>query len=287
MTNSRVVGIDIGGSHITAAVVDLQQRLIIPGTLIRNRVNSHASADNILDEWSETIRQVFTLGHSDSNKLGLAMPGPFDYENGTCLIKGLDKYESLYGLNIKQLLSEKLGIKKTDILMMNDASCFLQGELYAGAVCGCNHVIGVTLGTGLGSATYHDGKIFDGDLYYTTFKDGITEDYLSSRWFVKRYEELSGNKVNDAKEVSEKITTDLSAQIVFNEFGINLGEVLVNYINKHMAETVVMGGNIMNAWDLFISKTKQILSTLPIPIQITRATLGEEGALIGAASLWK
>jgi glucokinase len=230
---------------------------------------------------------VFTFGHSTSNKLGLAMPGPFDYENGTCLIKGLDKYESLYGLNIKQLLSEKLGIKKTDILMMNDASCFLQGELYAGAVCGCNHVIGVTLGTGLGSATCHDGKIFDGDLYCTAFKDGITEDYLSSRWFVKRYEELSGNKVNDAKEVSEKITTDLSAQIVFNEFGINLGEVLVNYINKHMAETVVMGGNIMNAWDLFISKTKQILSTLPIPVQITRATLGEEGALIGAASLWK
>jgi len=148
MTNSRVVGIDIGGSHITAAVVDLQQRLIIPGTLTRNRVNSHASAGNILDEWSETIRQAFTSGDSISNKLGVAMPGPFDYENGTCLIKGLDKYESLYGLNIKQLLSEKLGIKKTDILMMNDASCFLQGELYAGAVSGCNHVIGVTLGTG-------------------------------------------------------------------------------------------------------------------------------------------
>jgi len=51
---------------------------------------------------------------------------------------------------------------------------------------------------------------------------------------------LSGNKVKDAREVSEKITTDLSAQIVFDEFGINLGEVLVNYINKHMAETVVM-----------------------------------------------
>jgi len=43
----------------------------------------------------------------------------------------------------------------------------------------------------------------------------------------------------------------------------------------------------MNAWDLFISKTKQILSTLPIPVHITKATLGEEGALIGAASLWK
>jgi len=287
MTESKVVGIDIGGSHITAAVVDLQQRLIIPETLTRNRVNSHASAGSILDEWSATIRQVFASGYGVSNKLGLAMPGPFDYEKGTCLIKGLDKYEGLYGLNIKQLLAKKLGIKTTDILMMNDASCFLQGELYAGAVCGCNHVIGVTIGTGLGSATYHDGKIFDGDLFYTTFKGGTTEDYISSRWFVKRYEELSGNKVKDAKEVSEKITTDPSAQTVLDEFGSNLGEVLCNYINKHKAETVVVGGNITNAWDLFILKTKQILSTLPIPVRITRATLGEEGALIGAASLWK
>src|SRR5215207_3029952 len=99
MSNSKVVGIDIGGSHITAAVVDLQQRQIQPGTLIRNRVNSHAAADDIIHQWSETISQVFECDNSISKKLGLAMPGPFDYENGICLIKGLDKYEHLYGLN--------------------------------------------------------------------------------------------------------------------------------------------------------------------------------------------
>lgn len=287
MSNCKVVGIDIGGSHITAAAVDLKQRLIQPGTLIRNKVNSHATADDIIHQWSETIRHVFASDDNVSKKLGLAMPGPFDYENGICLMKGLDKYESLYSLNVKQLLSQNLMIKETDILLMNDASCFLQGEVFSGAAVDCNHVIGITLGTGLGSASFHDNLIYDGDLYHTPFKNGTAEDYLSSRWFVKRYKELSGFAVKEVKDLSEKITTDPLAQIVFDEFGTNLGEVLCNYINKHKAETVVIGGNVMHAWDLFISRTKQSFSALPFPVYIKQAMLGEEGALIGAASLWR
>lgn len=287
MNNFKVVGIDIGGSHITAAVVDLQQRAILPGTSIRNKVNSHAAAYDIIHQWSETISQVPGYNNNSiSKKLGIAMPGPFDYENGICLIKDLDKYESLYGLNVKNLLSQNLGVKETDILMMNDASCFLQGEIFSGTAVNCNHVIGITLGTGLGSARFHDDIIYDGDLYYTPFKDGTAEDYLSGRWFIKRYKELSGNTVKDVKELSEKITTDTLAQTVFDEFGDNLGEVLCNYINKHKAETIVIGGNIMHAWEMFISKTQQRLSTLSFSVRVTRAKLGEEGALIGAASLW-
>lgn len=63
-------------------------------------------------------------------------------------------------------------IKGIDILMMNDASCFLQGEIFGGAAVSCNHVVGVTLSTDLGSAKFQDDIIFDGDLYYTPFKEG-------------------------------------------------------------------------------------------------------------------
>jgi glucokinase len=287
MSISKVVGIDIGGSHITAAVVDLQQRIIQPGTLFRNKVNSHAAADDIIHQWSDAIIKVFTSNGNISKKLGIAMPGPFDYENGICLIKGLDKYESLYALNVKQLLSQKLGIEESDILMINDASSFLQGEVFGGAAIDCNHVIGITLGTGLGSARFHDNVIYDGDLYYTPFKSCTAEDYLSSRWFVKRYRELSGGTVRNVEDLKEKFTTDRFSQSIFDEFGSNLGEVLSDYITKHKAKNVVVGGNIANAWDLFISKTEQTLRALSSPVNIMRARLGEEAALIGAASLWK
>ena len=68
--------------------------------------------------------------------------------------------------------------------MMNDASCFLKGEVFGGAAKGYNHVIGITLGTGLGSATFKNGVVYDGDLYYTPFKESTAEDYLSTRWFI-------------------------------------------------------------------------------------------------------
>ena len=70
--------------------------------------------------------------HILSPKIGIAMPGPFDYENGICYIKGLDKYESLFNLNVKEMLAQQLNIERSDIYMMNDASCFLKGEVFGG-----------------------------------------------------------------------------------------------------------------------------------------------------------
>ncbi|HRP57404.1 hypothetical protein, partial [Agriterribacter sp.] len=65
--------------------------------------------------------------------MGIAMPGPFDYEKGISYITGLHKYEYLYGLNVKELLAAELNIPLGNIRMMNDAAAYLAGELKAGA----------------------------------------------------------------------------------------------------------------------------------------------------------
>ncbi len=287
MNDSLVIGIDIGGSHITAAIVDLESHKIVPSSLIRRHVDSKGMAFQIIEEWAKVINECAAYIPGLSKRIGIAMPGPFNYKEGTSLIKDLDKFESLYGLNVKNLLSEELKIKVDTILLMNDASCFLKGEIFGGAAVGCNNVIGVTLGTGLGSARFHDGEIFDGDLYYTLYKEGTAEDYLSTRWFLKRYKELTGNNLKNVKELKEKNFEDPCIQPLFLEFGRNLGEVLISYIQKHSCETIVIGGNIINAWELFFIETKSVLSLLPKPVSIKKASLGEESALIGAASLWK
>jgi glucokinase len=286
MSNSVVVGIDIGGSHITAALVDLKGHHIIAGSLIREHVNSKGGAAEIIHAWADVIRKCFAGLPADSKKIGIAMPGPFDYEEGICLIKDLDKYESLYNINVKKLLAKELEIDARDISLMNDASCFLKGEVFGGAAIGCNNVIGITLGTGLGSARFHNGEIFDGDLYYTPFKEGTAEDYLSSRWFVKRYKELTGVTVKNVKELRDKISDDPYVTAMFNEFGNNLGNVLLNYIQKHSCETIVVGGNIINAWELFFPETEDVLKLLSKRVSVKKAILGEESALTGAASLW-
>ena len=287
MTSHKVIGIDIGGSHITAGVVDLKSRKLVNNSLIRTHVNSKGSAEEILDAWVKVIEQLFSAFPLIQKKIGIAMPGPFDYEEGTCLIKGVDKFESLFNLNIKKLLAEKLQIADSDILMMNDASCFLKGEIFGGAAVNCDNVIGITLGTGLGSARFHNEQTFEGDLYFSPFKDGTAEDYISNRWFLKRYNETTGRTVKNVKELSEKIAAEPHVKKLFVEFGQNLGKVLFKYAKEHGCKTIVIGGNITNAWDLFFSETKTILEKLPKIVTVKRALLGEEGALIGAASLWK
>jgi|SRR5665647_1299488 len=287
MRDYKVIGIDIGGSHITAGMVDLKSREVVKDTLTRRHVNSKGSAEEIINAWAIVIDKLFNDDPQPEKKIGIAMPGPFDYEEGISMIRGLDKFEGLFGLNVKKLLAEKLKMNKEDILMMNDASCFLKGEVFGGAAFDCNNVIGVTLGTGLGSARFHDGEIYEGDLYYAPYKDATAEDYLSSRWFLKSYKELTGHDLKNVKELSEKFSEVPCINSLFIEFGKNLGHVLSSYAQKHSCETIVIGGNIIKAWELFFPDTKNILSVLQKPVSIKKALLGEESALAGAASLWQ
>jgi glucokinase len=284
--NEKVIGVDIGGSHISAAVVDLQHRGVVENSLLRKHINSKEGAEQILNSWAEVIEQIFLKYPFISKKIGVAMPGPFDYEKGICLIKGVDKYESLFNLNVKKALAKQLQLAEENIIFMNDARCFLEGELFGGAAVGCGNVFGITLGTGLGSARFHSGQTFEGDLYFAPFKDGVAEDYISSRWFLKKYKEITGRVAKNVKDLSEKISEEPEIKKLFEEFGKNLGEVLYSYAQKFNCETLVIGGNIANAWELFFPETKTILDKLPA-ITIKKAALGEDSALIGAASLWK
>lgn len=286
MTNSTALGIDIGGSHITAALVDLSTRSIIEGSWNRTRINSQGEAAEIIEGWAAVIREVFTHAPEGTRHIGIGMPGPFDYEHGISGMKGQHKFDALYNLNVKEMLAAKLNIAPDQIRFINDAGCFLQGEVFSGAARNRQCVIGLTLGTGLGSATYRDGVANDANRWCSPFKDGIAEDYLSTRWFVKRYEEISGETVPDVKALVARMGVDDRIPALFQEFSVNLAAFLGNFVRDEQPEIIVIGGNIANASDLFFPLLKEELKKQQIEIPVVTATLGEAAALIGAASLW-
>lgn len=286
MKNSTALGIDIGGSHITAALVDLGTRTIIEGSWNRTRIDSQGAAADIIASWSAVISEVFTKAPAGIKHIGIGMPGPFDYEQGISLMKGQHKYDALYKLHIKDLLADKLGIQPEQIRFINDAGCFLQGEVFSGAGKNYQRVIGLTLGTGLGSAVYRDGVANDANRWCSPFKDGMAEDYLSTRWFVKRYQEVSGETVPDVKALVARIAVDDSIPELFNEFARNLATLLIDFVQAEQPEAIVIGGNIANAADLFFPLLITTLQQHQINIPVVTASLGEAAALIGAASLW-
>ncbi|WP_207421530.1 ROK family protein [Desertivirga brevis] len=286
MSNSIVMGVDIGGSHITAALVDLETRRVLKNTWTRNNVNSHDEVDEIIESWTVAIKDAFNSLKINITKVGIGMPGPFDYENGVCFVKNQDKYDSLYGLNIKNLLASALGTSPDKIRFMNDAACFLQGEAFGGAGKGFSRIIGLTLGTGLGSSVYADNIATDADRWNAPFKDSIAEDYLSTRWFIKQYKELSGNLVTDVKALVTLAESDPVAAEVFNLFGENLGVFLNEFIEAESPEAIILGGNIANAYHLFKDSLKNSIKGEFSTIPVFQALLGEEAALLGASSLW-
>src|SRR3982750_242095 len=99
MNNSLVIGADIGGSHISVALVDLQSGSIVPNSSERGHVNAHGTAAEIFKAWAAVISKVLATSTTPITKIGLAMPNPVDYESGVSYIKDIDKYDALYGLN--------------------------------------------------------------------------------------------------------------------------------------------------------------------------------------------
>lgn len=286
MNNSLVLGVDVGGSHITVALVDLQSGSIVKNSLARAHVNSHGTVNEIIKTWSTTIQEVRTTHQVKVDRIGIAMPNPVDYESGVSYIKGIDKYDALYGLNIKELLARELQLTPGRIRMKNDAGCFLNGEAVGGAARGYKDAIGLTIGTGIGTARYHNGIAEDADLWHSPFKESIVEDYLSSRWFVNRYKEISGKMVKNVKELSLAYETNPEVRAVFDEFAGNLTDFLASFVALEKPEVIVIGGNIANASELFFPSVKRRLADRDIHVPLCKAMLGEEAAIIGAASCW-
>lgn len=276
------VGVDIGGSHITAAAVNAVTGEVLPTTRVRQAVNAKGSAEEILDAWCKVIESAAPAGTLEEAKIGIAVPGPFDYEAGICLIEAQDKFRTLYGLNVKEALAQRLKISPTAIGFVNDAAAFLQGEVLYGAGQGRDDVLGLTLGTGLGSALCRSGLCTDAGLWQAPFKEGIAEDYFSSHWFVQRYRARSGRTLQGVKEITAAMSEEEKAGL-FSAFSTNLGEFLLPLIKEHTLKAVIFGGNISQAKALFFPGLKRFLQRHHCNAALLGGLLGEDAALLGAA----
>ena len=289
------IGVDIGGSHITCAAIDLDEKEIIRDTIAERPVDNKGTAGEIIDSWSETLAETLEgAGKEYFKGIGFAMPGPFDYVNGICLIKGVSKYEKLYGVNVGKAIANRLGLPANcKVRFMNDASSFAVGEAWAGKGRDHKRMMAITLGTGFGSAFVEDKiPVVEGDrvpkmgcVYHLPFGKGIADDYFSTRWFIARYSELTGSVAHGVKEIANAALKSAEVKAIFDEFGHNLGRFLSPWLNKFSAEILVIGGNISYAYDLFGPIFEKELRTAGCEIQVSISVLKEDAALLGSAYL--
>lgn len=287
------IGVDIGGSHITCAAVKMLEGELLTDTLSRSTYHHEAPAGFILERWAEALNH--TLSFVDDRQLagiGFAIPGPFEYRNGVSRME--HKFKNLYGLHLPSALNPLLHFEgELPMRFLNDATSFAVGEAWLGEGQGYERVVVITLGTGFGSAFIQQGVPVvsgpkvpkEGCLWHLPFKDGIADDYFSTRWFLKAYENSSGKKAEGVKELMEMAATEARVLELFSEFGHNLANCLSGPLRQFDAQILIIGGNIAHALPLFGDAFRQGLDLEGLTLKVSMSRHMEHAALIGSARL--
>lgn len=293
--NNYAVGVDVGGSHLSSAVVDLETARVVTPVEV-TPVDSKASALEIINAWQTNILSTLDIFPIGVAGIGMAIPGPFDYENGVSTIHGVSKYEQIFGLDVRNTLPSFIGtVTAGNFRFLNDASAFALGECFGGAAKGCERVVALTLGTGVGSGFVASGKLvssgndvpMNGWVYHLPFENGIADEAFSTRWFIRKWKETSGETVNGVKEIADLCPADHRATELFESYGKRLAEFTLPLLRRFNSNTLLLGGNIAKAYNHFGNSLETHLALSDLNVSVKLSSLSDKAALVGAASLFK
>ncbi|MFG2044555.1 ROK family protein [Dactylosporangium sp. NPDC048998] len=285
---------DVGGTHVTAATVDVTTRGILNGQWFREPLNGDGGAEEIM---SAIVTCAARLPTRPAGPWAIAVPGPFDYKPGIARYAGVGKFDALNGVDLRTALMPHLP-GAASISFHNDADAFAIGEWWAGAANGHRSTVGITLGTGVGSAFLRDGHILqhgpgippEGRADLLRHDGTPLEETVSRRAIRRAYAHATGRSpAPDVREVTQRARQgDQAATEILTRTFHTLGTVLGPYLAEFEPEVLVVGGSIAAAWDLLAPPLRSGLTDADprtAPIALEPARHPTEAPLLGAAYL--
>jgi len=310
-----VFAADLGGTHLRVASVD--QNGNIHFRLKQNTPQTDSPEAIVLALVSavrefEKNAEAGGQGNDEIKAVSVVVPGVVNVEEGT-VVKA-PNLPSLNGFRLAKALSKKL---KRPALLENDANAAAVGEMWQGAGRGRRTIVCVTLGTGVGGGIILDGKLWRGvdgaaaeigHMCVDPFggvacgcgSRGCLEVYASATAIVRMTREASSRHPDSTLHTTEDLTSetifaaglegDELALEVFRRMGIYLGIGVANLINILNPEMIVIGGGVVNGWELFEKSMHQQVAERAFPLlaaraKIVRAECGDDAGLLGAARL--
>jgi glucokinase len=242
------IGVDLGGTNIRAGIRE-------DDLIIRREQVSLTDKDSLESTLSQLIRLIKPLVSSKIKGIGVAAPSIVDNVNG--IVYNVVNIPSWKKVALKDILEKEFDIPTR---IDNDANCFALGELMHGKAKGLNHVVGITLGTGVGSGVIINGKIFSGnnggagEVGYLNYLDKDFEFYCGSFFF----EEMHNTS---AYEVSQKAKAGNKEAIrIWEDYGLHTANLIKSVVYAYDPEAIIFGGSISNAFSLFESAMRKNIS---------------------------
>jgi len=276
--DSNIIGIDLGGTNISAGLViknELQK-------ISSEKINAKGSAEEVLQGLFSATDQLM---NDSVNAIGIGVPGLVDHQKG--LVFDVINIPSWKEVPLQKWMEERYHVP---VKINNDANCFAIGEYYFGKGKDCNSMVGLTIGTGLGSGLILNKKLYSGkfcgagEFGMIDYLDECYEYYCSGQYFKNLYQ-IDGEVVfeNARQGNAEAIR-------MYEEMGAHLGNAIKMVLYALDVEMIVLGGSVRHAYPYFSKTMWQQIKTTAFQksaedLRIEISELQNSGVL-GAAALF-
>jgi glucokinase len=297
------LGIDVGGTNLKYGITDANGRLLSSGSL-------PIEAATPAQLRSQCIELLKTLPETPA-AIGIGLPGFIDRSK---LI--LTQSPNLPGLNGMALETELLSQFPLPAFVENDANVAAWGE-YSALESKPDSMVFLTLGSGIGSGLILNGKLWNGasgsgseaghimirssggrqcgcgrygcaeaEFSITALLGKLREDYEPTDYaHLGPPDSISGRTLLTAALAEDNFASDL-----IKKESLYLGDLIGNLINAMNPQTVLLGGGMIAAADVFLPAVIQQAEKRAIAIhwetcEVRTGTLGNDAGIIGAALL--
>jgi glucokinase len=306
------IGVDLGGTYIKAGLVSPEGSIV---KQTRVATEAERGAAHVLDRIAGCVLEL--AGGKEEERLiggvGIGVPGQVDTATGK--VREAPNLPGWIDLAVGRELEKRTGLR---VILDNDANVAALAEYAYGAGKGCTEMLMVTLGTGVGGGLILHGEIYRGATggagefghmivemggwQCGCGRLGCVEAYVGTRGILRRVGEKlgSGRKsvlegVPEGKRTPKHVgeaaeAGDSVAREVLEEVGSVLGVGLGSVANLLNLERIVVGGGVANAGEWIMEPARRKLQETALKgsaqaVRITRAQLGEEAGITGAARL--
>lgn len=271
------IGVDIGGTNIRAGIE-------LGGAITRQSKISLENKESLSSTLSQLMELIRPLTKYPVEGIGIGVPSVVNVDTG--MVYNVMNIPSWEEVALRDIVEREFNLP---VSINNDVNCFILGEHRFGLARQFKSVVGMAVGTGLGSGIIIDNNLYSGnncgagEIGMLPYRDSILEDYVCNRFF-RNVLQMDAWEAHNAA-----LSGDLDALAAWEEFGVHLGAVVKAVMYTYDPEAIVFGGSIAKASRLFKNSMVKSLEDFAYPRSIRNLTLllseNENIALLGAAAL--